>query len=196
MTYPGLEGRTLGVIGLGHIGQRVVELAKAFHMRTLAVTRTPLPTDANIGKFVDIALTTEEIDTLYRQADFVVPCVPQTKQTENLLDARAIGLMKPSAHFVNIARGGIANEEALYQALVDRRIAGAALDVWWNEPLNPESSPVPSRFPFHELDNVLMSPHASAVTESMIEGRLKFLVEQMGRLVHGQPLVNVVHVGS
>jgi phosphoglycerate dehydrogenase-like enzyme len=195
MKHPGLQDRTVGVIGLGRVGQRVIALAKAFHMRTVAVTRTPLATEAGIRGSIDVELTMEEIDKLFEQSDFVVPCVPLNDKTRNFINSRVLDLMKPTSHLINIARGEIVEEEALYRALAERRIAGAALDVWWNEPMTPESSPAPSQLPYHELDNVLMSPHASAVTLSMIDARIQFLVAQMGRLAHGEPLQNVVHVG-
>jgi phosphoglycerate dehydrogenase-like enzyme len=194
MSYPGLEGRTVGVIGMGRIGKRVIELAKAFHMNTIAATRTPIPLDSETAKHLDASLCMGDIDTLFEQSDFVILCVALNDDTRGLIDARALSLMKPTSHLINIARGEVVDEEALYNALVERRIAGAALDVWWNEPVTRESSPAPSRFPYYQLENVLMSPHASAVTQSMIDARMKFLSEQMPRLARGEPLQNVVHV--
>jgi phosphoglycerate dehydrogenase-like enzyme len=195
MSYPGLEGRTVGVIGMGRIGKRVIELAKAFRMNTMAATRTPISPDTEFAKHLDVPLSMADIDTLFEQSDFVVLCVALNDDTRGLIDPRALSLMKSTSHLINIARGEVVDEEALYNALVERRIAGAALDVWWNEPVTRESSPAPSQFPYHQLEHVLMSPHASAVTQSMIDARMKFLSEQMGRLARGEPLRNIVHVG-
>lgn len=194
-TYPGLQDRTVGVIGLGRIGRRVGELAKAFGMRIIAATRTPLTAEERQRLSIDLALPMSQIDTLLSKSDFIVPCVPDTEATRGLIGPRELALMKPTTNLINIARGEIIDEGALYQALVDRRIAGAAMDVWWNEPVSRESAPAPSKYPYCELDNVLMSPHASAMTESTIDARIRFLSDQLSRLAQGQTLQNVVHTG-
>jgi phosphoglycerate dehydrogenase-like enzyme len=194
-TYPGLQDRTVGVIGLGRIGRRIVELAKAFRMHIIAATRTPLTAEERQRLSIDLALPMSQLDTLLSESDFIVPCVPVTEATRGLIGPRALALMKPTTNLINIARGEIIDEGALYQALVDRRIAGAAMDVWWNEPVSRESAPAPSKYPYCELDNVLMSPHASAMTESTIDARIRFLSDQLSRLAQGQTLQNVVHTG-
>jgi phosphoglycerate dehydrogenase-like enzyme len=193
--YPGLQDQTVGVIGLGRIGRRVIELARAFKMRTIVAIRSSASVHGAVRQDIDCVLPMHELNKLFAQADFVVPCVPLTSDTKSLIDDKAIAQMKPTAHIINIARGEIIDEAALYNALKSRRIAGAALDVWWNEPTSPGSSPKPSAYPFEALDNVLMSPHASAVTRSMVRARGKILGAQLRSLARGEQLSNVVHIG-
>ena len=100
--------------------------------------------------------------------------------------------MKDSAILINIARGDIVDEAALFAALSDRNIAGAALDVWWRYPDDDDPAPHPSRYPFSELSNVLMTPHVAAWTEGMLSRRWKMIAENLDRFASGAPLENVV----
>lgn len=146
-----LSGRTLGIVGLGAIGARVAEIAKrGFGMRVLGHQRR---LDALPG-FVEPA----DPDRLFAESDFVSLNCPLTPQTRHLLDARRLGLMKPGAFVVNAARGPVIDEQALARALGERRIAGAAIDVYAEQPL-------PRAHPFLGLDNVLLTPHAAGLTQ-------------------------------
>jgi phosphoglycerate dehydrogenase-like enzyme len=109
-----------------------------------------------------------------------------------LIDARRLALMKGSAFLVNIARGAVVDEDAIYAALRDRVIGGAALDVWWQYPNAAEPDRRPSRYPFHELPNVVMTPHCSGWTEGMVARRWAEVAGNINRFVRGEPLENVV----
>lgn len=156
--YMGLElrDRTLGVIGLGGIARKTLELLRGFHMNQ-ALAYDP---------FVDEATATGcgarlvSLEELLKQADFVSIHCPLSERTRDLLAARELSLMKPDAYLLNTARGGIVNEDALYDALKNRRIAGAALDCFAQEPVT-----APHRF--GELDNVLLAPHSIAWTQEL-----------------------------
>jgi len=124
--------------------------------------------------------------------DFVVLCTALGPETEGLIDARRLALMKRSAFLVNIARGQIVDEGAIYAALRDRRIGGAALDVWWQYPDAAEPERRPSRYPFHELRNVIMTPHCSGWTEGMVARRWAEVAGNINRFIRGEPLINVV----
>jgi phosphoglycerate dehydrogenase-like enzyme len=151
-----LRDRTLGVIGLGGIARRTIELLKAFGMNP------PLAYDP----FVDPDTAAKAgarlvaLDELLRESDFVSIHCPFTEQTRDLIGARELALMKPEAFLLNTARGGIVDEDALHEALKGRRIAGAALDCFAKEPLTG-----PSRFA--ELNNVLLAPHSIAWTHEL-----------------------------
>ncbi|MBI4218522.1 MAG: hydroxyacid dehydrogenase [Chloroflexi bacterium] len=192
--YRELFGRTMGVIGLGHIGRRVLKLARAYDMRLIAVSRAAPagPDEQSLGLAWsgDMSL----LPRLLGESDFVVTSTPLTRDTRGLIGARELAVMKPSAYIINPARGPIIDEEALYHALKGRRIAGAAIDVWWQYPASPaqDATTPPSSFPFHELDNILMTPHISGGTYGTSARRARVVAANIDRLYRGEPLVNVV----
>ena len=189
-----LRGRTIGTLGFGHIGRRVVELAGAFGMDAIAVTRSPTPERAHasglrwLGPLADL-------DRLFSEADVAVVCVPLTDETRDLVGPRQLELLGPDGYLANIARGAVVQEQPLYEALRGGRIAGAALDVWWSYPEARGAKAPPSAYAFHELDNVVMTPHVSGRAEGTRRGRTAFVIEQLVRLAEGRPLENVLAKG-
>jgi phosphoglycerate dehydrogenase-like enzyme len=184
-----LYGRTMGTVGYGHIRRRVVELARAFGMEAVAVTRSPAPERANGLRWL---APLDELDRLFEEADVAVVCVPLAPETTAIIGARQLDLLGPDGYLANVARGAIVQEQPLYEALRERRIAGAALDVWWRYPESRHAPAQPSAYPFHELDNVVMTPHVSGRAAGTRSGRTAFVVEQLVRLAEGRPLENVV----
>jgi phosphoglycerate dehydrogenase-like enzyme len=183
----------LGTIGYGHIGRRVVELGRAFGMDAVAVTRTPTPERAEGLRWLG---PIDDLDRLFEEADVAVVSVPLAPETVAIVGPAQLERLGPRGYLANVARGGIVQEQALYEALRDRRIAGAALDVWWQYPESRNATAQPSQYPFHELDNVVMTPHVSGRSEGTRVGRAEFVVEQLVRLAEGRPLENVLVVGS
>ncbi|MFT3874164.1 MAG: NAD(P)-dependent oxidoreductase [Nocardioides sp.] len=147
-----LTGRTLGVLGAGNIGRDLCRLAAPFEMRILAH-------DPFVKPFAGAELV--ELDTLLGESDFLVVTCPLNDQTRHLLDAARIAQMKPDAYLINVARGGIVEQKALAEALREGRLAGAALDVFEQEPVDPED-------PLFGLDNVIMTPHAIGTNDEAI----------------------------
>jgi phosphoglycerate dehydrogenase-like enzyme len=188
-----LRGRRLGSIGFGHIAQRVAELARSFGMEVAAVTRSP---SAERARDLSWLGGLDALDRVLAESEFVLVAVPLLPETEGLLGARELDLVGPEGYLVNPARGAVVEERALYDALRERRIAGAALDVWWRYPERGGEATAPSSFPFGELDNVVMTPHVSGRTEGTERGRREFVVEQLRLLDRGEPLENVVAVGQ
>jgi phosphoglycerate dehydrogenase-like enzyme len=187
-----LRGRTLGTIGFGHIGRRVVELGRAFGMDAVAITRSPSPERRSQLRWLG---SLADLDRLCAEADVAVVCVPLADETEGIVGASQLDLLGPHGYLANVARGAIVQEAALYEALRDRRIAGAALDVWWRYPESRDATARPSAYPFHELDNVVMTPHVSGRSEGTRNGRAAFVVEQLVRLAEDRTLENVLAVG-
>jgi phosphoglycerate dehydrogenase-like enzyme len=189
-----LRGRTVGVIGLGEIGSEVVRLTGAFGMRAIAVRR-------NAGRTppegVDLAWVggIDQLHQLCTEADVVVVTVPHTAETTGLIGAAELAAMGSDTLVVNVARGPVVDEEALYSALADHRIAGAALDVWWRYP-DASGQGSPATMPFADLDNVLLTPHVSGVTTETFARRVADIAANIDRLVAGVPLVNVIHGGD
>ena len=151
----GLRGRTLGVIGLGNVGRDLCALAAPFELQLIGAD--PYVDDSP----ADVELV--ELEELLRRSDFVVCLCPLTDETRGLLDARRLALLKPTAFLVNVARGPIVDQRALTEALRERRFAGAALDVFEHEPIDPDD-------PLLQLDNVILSPHAVALTDEAFAG--------------------------
>jgi phosphoglycerate dehydrogenase-like enzyme len=133
----------------------------------------------------------DALDDVLRAADYLAITLSLTEATRGLLGERELRLMKPTAVLVNVARAEIVDEEALYRALARRAIAAAALDVWYRYPTGAGPT-VPARQPFHELPNVLMTPHVSGWTEGMLEARAKLIAENIHRVTRGEPPVNLV----
>jgi phosphoglycerate dehydrogenase-like enzyme len=150
----GLRGRTLGIVGIGNVGRELVELARPFGLRLLAAD--PYADPGALPAGVELV----ELDELLGRADFVVVLCPLTDETKGLLDASRLARMRSGAFLVNVARGPIVDQGALVAALLEGRIAGAALDVFEREPVDP-------RDPLLSLDNVILSPHGLALTDEL-----------------------------
>jgi phosphoglycerate dehydrogenase-like enzyme len=190
--WPELSGRTLGIVGYGRIGQAVARRARAFDMAICAIRR-----DVGRSAEDDLALLggLELLDEMLRRADYLVIAVPGTPATRGLIGERQLRAMKPTAVLVNVSRAEIVTEDALYRALAERTIAAAALDVWYRYPT--EAGPtLPSRLPFHELPNVLMTPHVSGWTDGMLAARAALIADNIHRAARGEPPMNVVAPGA
>lgn len=186
--WPELAGKTLGILGYGHIGEAIARRAAAFDMSVCAI-RQNVPSETPPGLlFVG---GPERLDDVLQQADFLVVTLPLSDATRGLIDARRLALMKSTAVVVNVARGEIIDEAALYQALAARQIAGAVLDVWYRYP-TAAAATLPATRPFHELDNVIMTPHASGWTEGMLVARAKLIAANIARTGRGEPPLNRV----
>jgi phosphoglycerate dehydrogenase-like enzyme len=135
----------------------------------------------------------ERLDEFLGRSDFVVIACSLTAETHGLIDRARLARMKPTAVLINVSRGSIVVEDALYQALRSKVIGGAVIDAWYQYPTRDDLTIRPSRYPFHELDNVYMTPHSSAWTLGMVERRWSTIANNLDRLVRGEPLVNVVY---
>ena len=178
-----LRGHTLGVVGLGGIGRRLVELLRGFGMnRPLAFDPFLKPDQAAA---VGVELVT--LERLMRESDFVSVNCPLNDQTRDLIRQEHLALMKPTAFLINTARGGIVNEAALVEALQQKRIAGAASDVYGKEPAGKEH-------PFTQLDNILLAPHCIAWTDELF-GEIGTMAAQAAlEIAHGRvPAVGVIN---
>jgi phosphoglycerate dehydrogenase-like enzyme len=170
-----IGGKTLLIVGLGRIGQRLARLAKAFDMRVIGTKRNP---ETGPGAADDVHADAH-LPQLLPQADIVALTCPLTPATERLIDARALAAMKPGAWLVNLARGRVVDEAALVAALEHGALAAAALDCFREEPL-PQASPLWS------FSNVLITPHTAGETRRYEDGLLDLLLENLGRLWRGE----------
>jgi len=176
-----LSGRTLLIVGLGQIGAEVARLAAAFGMRVIGLNRT----GAGDYPSVDELARIDALRHWLPRADAIVISLPLTDATRGLIDAHAIGEIKAGATLVNVGRGAVIDEDALVEALRERRIAGAALDVFATEPLEADS-------PLWELPNVLLSPHTAGLSPRENERIVSLFAENLRRYLRGDELLNRV----
>ena len=187
-----LAGKQLGIIGMGRIGQAVARRAQAFGM-DVAYVPSARKRKRPMSRFDDgLRATPMPFDELVRTSDVVSLHCPLTPETHHLIDTRALSLMKPSAYLVNVARGPVVDEDALYEAMASHRIAAALLDAWYTYPTLAEPNPRPSRYDFETLDNVRATPHMSGWTENLMERRYKAIAENLARFSRGEPLLEIV----
>jgi phosphoglycerate dehydrogenase-like enzyme len=181
-------GRTIGIVGYGRIGREVAERAAGLKCRVLAANRSPVADPAP----ADTVFPLTELDRMLPLCDTVLISCGLAAETTGLIDARRLALMKPRALLINVARAAIVDEDALYAALKDGHLGGAALDVWWQYPTQAEPDRRPSRRPFHELPNVLITPHSSSSTEATADRRWSVVAANLDRFARSEKLENIV----
>jgi len=179
-------GRTLGLVGFGHIGQAVTQRAKAFGMRVHAIS--------NSGRApgTDWAGTGAQLAQMLPVVDFLVMACPLTPQTRGMIGAEQLALLKPTAVLINVGRAQLVDEEALYHALSEGRLAGATLDVWYDYPTPENADARPSRFPFANLTNVHCTAHSCAWTPGLLERRYAVIADTLTGLHGGLDRRNVI----
>ncbi len=183
-----LAESTIGLLGFGHIGKAIASRAKAFEMKVHVANRSPVATST----LVDRSFSLDKLDEFWRSADFFVVSVPMTAETAGMVGAEAFAAMRASAVVMNVGRGPTIDERALYEALKERRIAGAIIDTWYRYPSPDQPTVLPSALPFHELPNVVMTPHMSGWTSGTIRRRQLTIADNIGRRAEGRPCINVV----
>jgi glyoxylate reductase len=182
-----LAGKLVGMIGLGEIGSEIVKRLRAFEMDVIYTKRHRLAEERER----ELGVVWEpDRDGLLRRADFVVLMATYNQTTHEMIGAREFGLMKPSAFLVNTARGRIVDEPALIEALRARKIAGAGLDVYWQEPPVGEPSPSPELF---EFPNVILTPHIGSATVEARDAMALAVVENLRAMIEGRRPPGVVN---
>jgi phosphoglycerate dehydrogenase-like enzyme len=176
-----LEGSTVGLIGVGKIGEKTAQKAKALNMKVLGVRRNP----DRSSPYVDKMVGPDGLHDVLAASDWVVVTAAGTTETDGLIGEPELAVMKKSAVIINVARGSLIREDALVRALQEKRIAGAGLDVFETEPL-PEDSPL------WQMPNVIITPHVAGGTPNYIDRLMDIFVENLKRYQAGEPLINVV----
>ncbi len=189
---PEMRNRNLLILGLGHIGEQLLRWGKFLEMNITVLTRNM--SDERAAKLgLDSYGTLDDLDQHLPAADFVVIAIPSATETDGLIGAAQFQAMKSTAIIVNVGRGPVIDEQSLYEALKSKEIAGAGIDVWWQYYTPDEPIKHPSKYPLHELDNIIMTPHKP--TYETMAFRWKFIAQNINRLVNNAPLENIVHVG-
>jgi phosphoglycerate dehydrogenase-like enzyme len=185
-----MSGKTAMILGYGAIGQRVARTCQALGMDVIAVKRhIPDESEVEIQR-------PEALHTLLPRADALLICLPHTPQTDDLIGAEELALLPSNAVLVNVGRGAIVNQGALFNALREGTIHAAGLDVWYNYPADEPSRSCtpPGDYPFHELDNIVMSPHRGGTSDRRDFLRMECLAELLNAAARGEPMPNPVDV--
>ncbi|HEY0908970.1 MAG TPA: 2-hydroxyacid dehydrogenase [Bradyrhizobium sp.] len=190
--WPELAGKTLGILGFGHIGEALARRALAFDMKVCAVRRQA---QSDVPPGLMFVGGPERLDELLGLSDYLAITLSLSPETRGLIDARRLKLMKPSAYLINVARAEIIDEWALYDALAGGRLAGAALDVWYRYPTGADHT-APATAPFHSLNNVIMTPHVSGWTEGMLEARAGLIAANIERTARNEAPLNAIAVAG
>jgi phosphoglycerate dehydrogenase-like enzyme len=183
-----IMGKSIGIVGFGRIGRAIAVRAKACGLRVVAL-------DRSLGEsrsLVDTIVPRDDLPALLAASDYVVLAAPLTDETRGLMNAKTFATMKKTGVFINVSRAELAEEQALYEALRDKTIGGAYLDVWYAYPKSADEQVAPSRFPFLDLPNVIATPHSSAWTTALPGRRYQIIADNIKRHLAGQPLVNQV----
>jgi phosphoglycerate dehydrogenase-like enzyme len=185
-----LRDTRIGFVGFGHIGQFAWDLFRAFGSTGAAVTGSGRvdATAHGLAWVGDVG----RLDVLLRESDVVVVSAPLTPSTEGMIGADQLRALGPHGVLINVGRGPLVNERALFDALRSGAVRAAAIDVWYRYPAGPGETTAPGTLPFHELANVLMTPHSSGVTSDTFIGRADDIAANIGRLARGEPLCSVV----
>jgi len=171
-----VQGKVLGTVGLGSLGSQVAAVAKAFNMEVIAWSQ-----NLTAERAASLGVQRVEKDELFRRSDFVTIHLVLSQRSRGLIGAHELSLMKPTAYLINTSRGPIVDEQALFNTLKNRKIAGAAIDVYSEEP-------IPNNHPFLSLDNALLTPHLGYVTEEGLRNAYGEAVEDVRAFLKGKPV--------
>ena len=180
-----VRGKTMGVVGYGEIGRECARLAKALGVRIFAIRRNPAK--SNTDDIVDRMYAASDLHSMLKEVDVVLAAAPLTAETRHMIGRPEFAIMKPAAIVMNVGRGPVIDENALIEALQNKQIAGAALDVYEEEPVPPDN-------PLWDMENVLMSPHCTDRTTNpdWLDLSAQLFVENVHRFIKGEPLKNLV----
>ena len=184
-----LGSRSLGLLGFGHIGKAIALRAKAFGMRISVCNRSPVA----LSPLVDEAFGLDRLAAFMGSADAIVVSLPLTEETRGMVDAAALAEMRPHGVIVNVGRGPVIDQQALYDALAGERIGGAIIDTWYRYPSVGRPETTPGDLPFETLPNVVMTPHMSGWTDGTVRRRQETIADNIRRLLGGEGLMNIVH---
>ncbi|MGD2188200.1 MAG: D-2-hydroxyacid dehydrogenase [Desulfobacterales bacterium] len=180
-----IHGQVVGIVGLGSIGKEIAKKASFFGMRVIGVQKEPAAV-----KHVEAVYGPEEMETVFKESDYVINLLPLTENTKGIIDKRYFGSMKPTAFFINIGRGPTVNQDDLVDALITKRIAGLVADVYQEEPLHEDS-------PLWKLENVILTPHIAGVSPNYMARALEILQHNLKAYVHKSgEMLNVIDLNK
>ncbi len=182
--------KTIGIVGFGHIGREVARRGKALGMKAIALSTWQ--NSRPDYELLDQTFTMSDAKAFLARADFIVVCCPLTAETGGMIDARWIAAMRRNAVLIHVGRGPVVDEESLYMALKARTIRGATIDVWYEYPKSARERVCYSHYPFHELSNVVVTPHVSGRSEESWDRRFQQIARNLDALACRTPLDNII----
>jgi len=185
-----LNGKTLGIIGLGNIGYKMALKAKCFGMRVIGIKKDPKKGRDRLSNVVDSVYSVSDLNILIKKSDFIFISVPSTKTTKGMISEKELRLMK-GKYLINVSRGNIINEKELFVALKNNYLKGAAIDTWYNYPKEGNVA-LPSQYPFHELRNIIMTSHAAGYTSECLERNWVFSFQNIANFFNQRRIKNLV----
>ncbi len=191
-----LYGRNLGIIGLGSIGLEIAKKALSFGMNIYAIKRS-FPKEERLDKKYGLTFlgTPDQIEYVIQNSDFIIIAVPLTGKTENMINDQMLKLMK-GKYLINIGRGKVIDEEALYQHLKNGNLAGAAIDTWYQYPDKNHPERLPSQYAFHKLSNIILTPHNAGYSDKAIEENILSVYKNISRVFYGEEPENKINLSE
>ena len=180
-----LQGKSLGIVGLGSIGWEIAKIGHALGMKVFALKRKIEEKDLKKKNILEFLGEKEDLEKVINESDFIVVVVPLTKETSGLIGKKELMLMK-GKYLINIARGAVIDEEALFKSLKEHHLAGAAIDTWYQYPSLEQKEVLPSKYDFDKLENVVMSPHTAGYTDRALEENIKSVFDNIVKIYYGE----------
>ncbi|MBC8386971.1 MAG: reverse transcriptase-like protein [Actinobacteria bacterium] len=180
-----LQGKSLGIVGLGSIGWEIAKIGHALGMKVSALKRKIEEKDLKKKNILEFLGKKEDLEKVINESDFIVVVVPLTKETSGLIGKKELMLMK-GKYLINIARGAVIDEEALFKSLKEHHLAGAAIDTWYQYPSLEQREVLPSKYDFDKLENVVMSPHTAGYTDRALEENIKSVFDNIVKIYYGE----------
>lgn len=186
-----LQGKSLGIIGLGSIGWEIAKIGYTLGMKIFALKREIKEKDLEKKKILEFLGANKDLEKVIKESDFIIITVPLTQKTKGLIGKKELKLMQ-GKYLVNISRGAVIDEEALFKSLEEHYLSGAAIDTWYQYPTNEQKEILPSQYNFHKLENVVMSPHTAGYTDRALEENIKSVFNNIVRIYYGEEPENQI----
>ena len=186
-----LQGKSLGIIGLGSIGWEIAKVGYALGMKIFALKREIKEKDLEKKKILEFLGANKDLEKVIKESDFIIITVPLTQKTKGLIGKKELKLMQ-GKYLVNISRGAVIDEEALFKSLEEHYLSGAAIDTWYQYPTNEQKEILPSQYNFHKLENVVLSPHTAGYSDRALEENIKSVFDNIVRIYYGEEPENQI----
>ncbi len=187
-----LQGKSLGIVGLGSIGWEIAKIGHALGMKVFALKRKIEEKDLKKKNILEFLGEKKDLEKAIKESDFIVVAVPLTRETKGLIGKKELKLMK-GKYLINISRGVVIDEETLFISLKEGNLTGAAIDTWYKYPTSEQRKALPSKYYFHKLNNIVMSPHTAGYTDRALEENIKSVFDNIVKIYYGEEPENRIN---